>query len=314
MNMDNYSHISITEDGSLYFTGQHRPGFLCMLYDALLHLGHNGDVSVYRGRMSTAHGQDRCEISVMLPLSPTEPWGMTVVDVELDEIVEQAAHVALTALCGSRLNDTVAMQITLFPIREQEGPMWRQRQHMTDPKDAHFHAGMVVLTEYAQYMFNLQWNTIKTIIQQCLRMTFLEQHVKGLMHENATLRSGTLSRSGQDCELQVAYRRLSEAEHGWHYARHQLDAAHAMVDEHTHAIIHMEHHIEQQDLDLKERATMIATLKQQVQALQLQVPPAPTTHAAPDEPDVESDVDEEWVVRKTRMCAGLTFCYFEWIC
>jgi Tfp pilus assembly protein FimV len=113
--------------------------------------------------------------------------------------------------------------------------------------------------------------------------------------------------------LQVAYRRLSEAEHGWHYARQQLDAAHAMVDEHTHAIIHLEHHIEQQDLDLKERATMIATLKQQVQALQLQVPPAPTAHTAPVEPDAESDVDEEWVVRKTRMCAGLTFCYFEWI-
>jgi hypothetical protein len=49
-------------------------------------------------------------------------------------------------------------------------------------------------------------------------MTFLEQHVEGLRHENATLYSGTLPTSGQDCELQVVYRRLNEAEDGWHYA------------------------------------------------------------------------------------------------
>jgi hypothetical protein len=62
--------------------------------------------------------------------------------------------------------------------------------------------------------------------------------------------------------LQVAYRHLSEAEHRWHYAHQQLDAARAMVDERTHAIIHLEHHVEQQDLDLKERAAMITTLEQ----------------------------------------------------
>jgi hypothetical protein len=42
-----------------------------------------------------------------------------------------------------------------------------------------------------------------------------------------------------------------------------------MVDERTHMIIHLEHHVEQQDLDLEERAVMIATLKQQLQMLQL---------------------------------------------
>jgi hypothetical protein len=64
---------------------------------------------------------------VTLPLSSTEPWGTTVVFVELDETVEQAAHIALTALCETRLDDTVMMPIALFPIREQEEPMWRQR-------------------------------------------------------------------------------------------------------------------------------------------------------------------------------------------
>jgi hypothetical protein len=118
MNMDNYPHVTITEDGSLCSTGQHHPGFLRMMYEALLHLGHNGDVPVYHGRMSKAHGQDRCEVSVTLPLILTESWGTTVIGVELDETVEQAAHVTLTALCESRLDDTAAMPIALFSIRE----------------------------------------------------------------------------------------------------------------------------------------------------------------------------------------------------
>jgi septal ring factor EnvC (AmiA/AmiB activator) len=148
---------------------------------------------------------------------------------------------------------------------------------------------MVVMTKYVQYMFNMQRNTVKTVVQQRMWMTFLKQHVEGLRHKNATSR-------------------LSEAEHEWHYARQQLDAAHAMVDERTHTIIHLEHHVEQQDLDLEERAMTITTLEQQLKALQLQMPPTPTAPAAPDEPDAESNV-----VGQTGMCGGLTFCYFEWI-
>jgi uncharacterized protein (DUF3084 family) len=89
------------------------------------------------------------------------------------------------------------------------------------------------------------------------------------------------------------YCRLSKAEHGWHYFRQQLDATREMLDERTHAIIHLEHHIEQQDLELEQRATTIADLEQQLQVLQLQVPPAPAALAAPAEPNAESDVDEE---------------------
>jgi hypothetical protein len=40
-----------------------------------------------------------------------------------------------------------------------------------------------------------------------------------------------------------------------------------MLGKHTHVIIHLEHHIEQQDLELEERAAMIADLKQQLQVL-----------------------------------------------
>jgi hypothetical protein len=43
-----------------------------VLYDTLVHLSYNGDVPVYRGRMSMAHGLDRCEVSVTIPLNPVE--------------------------------------------------------------------------------------------------------------------------------------------------------------------------------------------------------------------------------------------------
>jgi hypothetical protein len=84
------------------------------------------------------------------------------------------------------------------------------------------------------------------------------------------------------------YCRLSEAEHGWHYFRQQLDVAREVLDNHTHVIIHLEHHIKQQDLELEERAATITALEQQ-----LQVPPAPAKPTAPAEPDAVSDVDEE---------------------
>jgi hypothetical protein len=59
-----------------------------------------------------------------------------------------------------------------------------------------------------------------------------------------------------------------------------------MVDERTDATIHLEHANEQQDFELTERAVVIASLEQQVQMLQLLVPPALTA------PVVEPDVDE----------------------
>jgi hypothetical protein len=286
MNMDNYPHVTIAADGSLCSTGQHRPGFPQVMYDALRQLGYNKDAPVYRGRMSMAHGQDKCEVNVVIPLNPVEAWMATVIGVKLDETVKQTAQVALTSLCETRLADTAAMPIVLFPIRNQEYPVWKQRlEAVSNPEGPHFQAGMAALVGYAQHMFNLQASTGRTVMRHHLHSSSLEQHVEELRRANAILCSGTPPPLNQDRELQVAYRCLSEAEHGWHYFRQQLDAARVVLEERTHTIIHLEHHIEQQDLELEERAATIADLEQQ-----LQVAPAP---AAPTEPDTESDVDEE---------------------
>jgi hypothetical protein len=157
MNMDNYPHVTITEDGSSCSTGQYHPRFPRVLYDTVFHLSYNRDVLVYRGRMFTAHGQERCKVSMMIPLSLTEPWGAIIIGVELDETIEQAAHIALITLCESCLNDKAMMPIALFPICKKEDPMWKRRlQAVMDPEGRHFHTGMATMIEYAQYMFNLQ--------------------------------------------------------------------------------------------------------------------------------------------------------------
>jgi hypothetical protein len=87
-----------------------------VLYEALRQLGYNGDVPVYRSRILIDHGQDKCEVSVVITLNPTELWMATVIGVELVETIEQMAQVTLTSLCETRLTDTATMSIALFPI------------------------------------------------------------------------------------------------------------------------------------------------------------------------------------------------------
>jgi hypothetical protein len=55
--------------------------------------------------------------------------------------------------------------------------------------------------------------------------TYEERHISTarelaqLKYKNDLLCGGTIPPSEQDWELKVAYRRLSEAEHVWHYIR-----------------------------------------------------------------------------------------------
>jgi hypothetical protein len=48
MELNDYPHFYLTDDGILCFRGQHCPGFPRVLYDAPIHLGYDGDAPVYR--------------------------------------------------------------------------------------------------------------------------------------------------------------------------------------------------------------------------------------------------------------------------
>jgi hypothetical protein len=88
-------------------------------------------------------------------------------------------------------------------------------------------------------------------MQQRMRLMAYEEHtaatsceLERLGHENVVLYSSVCPPSVQDRELQIAYRWLSEAEHGWNHTRMLLDITRGEVDTRTHKIIHLEHHVE----------------------------------------------------------------------
>jgi hypothetical protein len=61
---------------------------------------------------------------VTIPIRPEERWSVTVMGVELDNTVNKMAHFALASLCGSRLDDTAAMELVIFLFRYQRDPAW----------------------------------------------------------------------------------------------------------------------------------------------------------------------------------------------
>jgi hypothetical protein len=99
MELNDYHHFDLAENGRLFFMGQHCLGFLRVLYNALSHLGYDREAPVYHCRLSTAHGMDQCEVSMMIPFNPMEPWLGSVIDSEPDTKVELMAHIALTSSC-----------------------------------------------------------------------------------------------------------------------------------------------------------------------------------------------------------------------
>jgi hypothetical protein len=125
MELNDYPHFYLTEDGRLCSTGQHCLGFRRVLYDALIHLGYDRDAPIYHCRLSMVHDLDMCEVSMMVPFDPTEPWLGSVIGSESDTGVEVMSHIALTSLCEDRLAATAAVPIVLLLIQNQENPVWQ---------------------------------------------------------------------------------------------------------------------------------------------------------------------------------------------
>jgi hypothetical protein len=118
MELNDYPHFSLAEDGRLCSTGQHCLGFLRVLYNALIRLGYDGDAPVYHCHLSTAHGMDQCEVRVTIPFDPTEPWSGSVISSEPNIGVELMAHITLTSLCEDHLTATAALPVALLPIQK----------------------------------------------------------------------------------------------------------------------------------------------------------------------------------------------------
>jgi hypothetical protein len=150
MELNDYPHFDLTEDGRLCSTGQHCLGFPRLLYDALTRLAFDGDAPIYRCRLSRVHDLNRCEVSVTIPFDPARPWSGSIIDSEPDTSIEMMAHIALTSLCEDHLTATAALPIALLPIRDQESNVWQQRlAAVFTLKGPHFHARMTSLARCA---------------------------------------------------------------------------------------------------------------------------------------------------------------------
>jgi hypothetical protein len=97
--LNDYPHFDLAEDGRLCSMCQYCPGFPRVLYDALIRLGCDGDTPVYRCRLSTAHGMDQCEVSMTIPFDPMVPWSRSIIGSEPDTGFELMAHMALSPPC-----------------------------------------------------------------------------------------------------------------------------------------------------------------------------------------------------------------------
>jgi hypothetical protein len=126
MELNDYPHFYLTEDGRLCSMGQHCPGFPIVLYDT-----HPS--SLQRGRSGLpfltvmVHALERWNVSETILFDPVEPWLGSVIGSEPNTIVEMMAHITLTSLCKERLTTTAALPIALLLIRNQENPVWQQR-------------------------------------------------------------------------------------------------------------------------------------------------------------------------------------------
>jgi hypothetical protein len=195
MELNDYPHFYLADDGRLCSMDQHCPGFPRVLYDALICLAYDRDAPVYRCRLFRVHDLDRCEVRVTIPFDPTEPWSGFIIGSEPDTGIEMMAHITLSSLCEDRLTATAALPIALLPIRDQENLVWQQHlMAVSNLEGPHFYAGMTSLARYAQYLFNLQHNTTRTGMQQRTSLmaykesaTAATREIERLRHENAIL-------------------------------------------------------------------------------------------------------------------------------
>jgi hypothetical protein len=155
MELNDYPHFFLADDGRLCSMGQHCPGFLRVLYDTLLHLSCDGDAPIYRYRLFMTHVLDRCEVSVTIPFDPMEPWSGSVIGSEPDTGVEMMSHIPFITLCNDRLAATAVLPIALLSIWNLENPVWQQcLEAVSNLKGPHFHVRMTSLVRYTQYLFN----------------------------------------------------------------------------------------------------------------------------------------------------------------
>jgi hypothetical protein len=176
------------ENSWLRMTGLHHHDFPMLLWDALLQTSYGEEVLEYRGWLYTEQGMSLCEVHVdilsHLVFPDGCPWSMWVIRDDMDDSLEKAVHMALTAMCSQCLSDIAGMPIMLYPIQDHSNLEWKVCiDGACDIYQEHYHTGWAYMARYAQHMFKLPQDTHHTIVAQCIRLSAYAREVKALKLE-----------------------------------------------------------------------------------------------------------------------------------
>jgi hypothetical protein len=161
--MGDYSYCTF-EDDRLLTRGLHRHSFLLFLWDALVQTSYGDVVPEYYWRLFEEHDLQRCEAYVDIlshPVFPDgRPWSTWVIGNDMDEAMEKASYMVLTAMCSQNMPASTGMPISLYPIQDRSDPEWKTRMdEASNIFQDHHHSGWVYMASYAQHLFQLQHNT-----------------------------------------------------------------------------------------------------------------------------------------------------------
>jgi hypothetical protein len=95
-----YSYCTF-ENGHLRMRGLHHHSFPLLLWVALVQTGYGDRAPEYYGRLYEEHGLQRCEVYIDIPSHPVFPdgipWSTWAIGADMDDAMEKASHMALTA-------------------------------------------------------------------------------------------------------------------------------------------------------------------------------------------------------------------------
>jgi hypothetical protein len=114
----------------------------------------------YYGRLYEEHSLHRCEVYVDISSHPVfsngSPWSTWVIGADMDDAMDKAADMVLTALCSQNLVSTVSTPISLYPIQNRSDPEWKA--HMDEAGNifqVYYHSGWAYMVGCAQHLFQL---------------------------------------------------------------------------------------------------------------------------------------------------------------
>ena len=70
------------------------------------------------------------------------PWSTWAIGADMDDAMEKATHMSLTALCSQNLAATVGIPISLYPIQDRSDLEWKVRMdEVGNVFQVHYHSG-----------------------------------------------------------------------------------------------------------------------------------------------------------------------------